>query len=132
MTIAQISELVSIHLPNRYEPLLLTFYHNACRATDEYVIIGDDYGTDLCARLSDGAVLSIDPQKEFPTRFVNSGIQQLAQFIEISKSFGDSKITDSAALAQQMQETLAKIDPKAFCDPDNWWAVVLEQLAYGL
>jgi hypothetical protein len=71
MTVTEIRDLVTSGLPGRYEHLLLTFYGQECRPNGEHVIIGDDYGTDLCVRLSDGAVYSIDPRKELPTRFMN-------------------------------------------------------------
>jgi hypothetical protein len=132
MTVSEIRDLVASRLPRRYEQLKLTFYAQECRPKGEHVVIGDDYGTDLCVRLSDGAVYSIDPQGELPTRFMNSGIQQLARLIEVSESFSDSPVTDTEILSRQMREALAQIDPKAFAHPENWWAVVLEQMACGL
>jgi hypothetical protein len=130
MTITEIRELVSSRLPGRYAPLQLTFYGQESRLKGGHVIIGDDYGTDLCVRLSDGAVYSIDPKDELPTRFVNSGIEQLAKFIEVSESF--SKVAgDSAVISQSMRAVPAKIDPKPFSDSESWWSVVLEQMADG-
>jgi hypothetical protein len=96
------------------------------------VVIGDDYGTDLVLRLSDAAIYSVDLKGTLPTRFMNSGIQQLARFIEVLGSFSDSPITDTEILSRQMREALTQIDPTAFGDPENWWAVVLEQIACGL
>jgi hypothetical protein len=131
MTITEVRALVASRLPSRYEHLKLTFYGRECRPRGEYVIIGDDYGTDLCLRLSDGAIYSIDPQETLPTRFMNSGIQELARFIEVSESFSDTTIADTEILFRRMQETLSPIDPKAFADAGNWWAVVLGQMACG-
>jgi len=132
MTVTEIRELVASRLPGRYEPLNLTFYGRECRPIGEHVVIGDDYGTDLCVSLSDGAVHSIDPKEMLPPRrFVNSGITELAKFIELSGTFADSS-AEPEILAQQMQAALTKMDAKAFSDPENWWAVILEQLSYGL
>jgi hypothetical protein len=43
-------------LPDRYEPLLLTFRLADVFQRGEYLIIGDDEGTDLCVQQSDGTV----------------------------------------------------------------------------
>jgi hypothetical protein len=53
----------------------------------------------------------------------------LARFIEVSESFSDTTITDTEILSRQMREALTHNDPKAFGDPENWWAIVLEQMA---
>src|ERR1044071_4009094 len=112
MTITEIGELVASRLPSRYEDLKLTFYCQDCRPDGDHVVIGNDYGTDLAVRLSDGAIFSIDPKQKLPTRFMNSGIQQLARFIEISQSFSDSPTTDAEILSRQMRESLVQVDPK--------------------
>src|SRR4051794_34017362 len=111
MTITEIRGLVASRLPSRYEHLKLTFYGQDCRPRGDHVVIGDDYGTDLVLRLSDGAIYSVDPKGTLPTRFMNSGIQQLARFIEVSESFSDSPITDAEILSRQMREALTQIDP---------------------
>jgi len=132
MTVGEIRELVANRLPSRYEHLNLTFYGRESRSSGDHVIFGDDYGTDLCVSLSDGAIYSIDPKHKLPTRFMNSGIEQLARFIEVSETFSGSTITDLEVLSRQMRAELAKIDPKAFANPENWWAVVLAVMADGL
>jgi SUKH-4 immunity protein len=131
MTAAEIRELVVSRIPSRYEHLKLTFHGRQSRLNGDHMIIGDDDGTDLCVNLSDGAIYSIDRQQELPTRFMNSGIEQLAQFIELSETFSGTAV-ESEILSRQMREALTKIDPKAFSDPENWWAIVLEAMAYGL
>jgi hypothetical protein len=132
MTVSEIRELTASQLPSRYEHMNLTFYGRECRPKGEHVIIGDDYGAEFCVSLSDGAIHSIDPREELPTRFVNSGILELARFIEVSESFSDTPINDTAMLSRRMREALTQIDAKAFADPENWWAIVLEQMEYGL
>jgi hypothetical protein len=132
MNVDEIRELVAKRLPSRYGPLELTFYGPRARPNADLVIIGDDRGTDLCVSLADGTVYSVDPQRELPTRFVNSSIEEFARFIEVSENVSIAENTDGEAVARLMREALAKIDPAAFSNPENWWAVVLEQMAYGL
>ena|ERR1700722_14791405 len=132
MTLADIRELAAGSLPEDYEHLELTFYGQKSRLVEDRVIIGDDCTTDLCVRLSEGGVYSIDPEEKLPTRFVNSSIPQLASCLEVSKSFSQTTNTDAEILSRQMREALTRIDPQAFANAENWWAVILEQLACGL
>jgi len=131
MTLADIRELVATRLPEHYGHLKLTFYGRESRLHGEHVLIGDDYGTDLCARLDDGSIYSIDPEEEHPTRFMNSGVEQLARFIEVSESFSDSKL-DTETLAREMRNALSAIDARAFTESPNWWGELLEGVALGL
>ncbi len=131
MTLVEIRDLVAARLPERYDYLKLTFYGGeSCREGD-YVVIGNDYGTKLCARLDDGSIYSIDSEGEYPTRFVNSGVEQLARFIEVSESFAGTTL-DCESLAGRMREALGAIDGRAFTESPNWWGEVLEGLAIGL
>jgi hypothetical protein len=121
--LATIRELVAATLPRKYEPLLLTFYGHEARASGDGVIIGDDYGTELHLT-PDGSVVSIDPEGELPRRFVNSSVERLAEFLQVVSA--TKRSDDDAELA--MWRKLADIDPRAFVDEENWWAVVLEQV----
>lgn len=118
----------------RYEPLQFTFTGNVRSDGDDYVVIGVDYGTELRVLLRSGAVYSVDPEGELPVRFVNSSIERLGQFIRISQSYAGRANDDSgvANVAGKLKEELAAVNPPAFADPENWWAVVLEQMADGL
>ena len=127
MTLPEICELVAARLPQRYEHLKLTFYGRECRPNGDHVVIGDDYGTNLCVRLDDGSIFAVDPTGKLPTRFVNSGIEELARFIDVAESFAGTRL-DSESLARQMREALAAIDPRAFAETSNWWAVLLETI----
>src|SRR5512135_1673625 len=51
MTLAEIRDLAASRLPERYDHLKLTFYGRESRLQGDHVVIGNDYGTDLCARL---------------------------------------------------------------------------------
>ena len=131
MTLANIRDSVAARLPARYDHLKLTFYGKESRLQGEYVVIGDGYGTNLCARLNDGSIYSIDPQRRLETCFVNSSIEQLARFIEASESFAGTTL-DNESLARGMQAALAAIDDRAFTESPNWWGQVLEGVSRGL
>jgi hypothetical protein len=125
--LADIRHIVASRLPRVYEPLLLTFYGGKSRQAGDDVIIGDDYGTEL--RLTvDGTVVSIDPKRRLPKRFVNSSILKLAMFLEVI-SLADRSNDECE---REMWSKLADIDPPAFAEADNWWAVVLEQVRLDL
>ena len=121
--LATIRELVAATLPTKYEPLLLTFYGHEAREAGDDVIIGDDYGTELHL-VPDGSVVSIDPEGRLPRRFVNCSVEQLAQFLHVVS--GTARSDDERE--REMWRKLAEIDPRAFADEGNWWAIVLEQV----
>jgi hypothetical protein len=81
------------------------------------VIIGDDFGSNLCVRPSGGTVWAIDPRHELPTRFVNSNVERLSKCIEATKSVADAK---------GLLEALNKNDPAALSSEENWWAFWVE------
>jgi hypothetical protein len=132
--VSEIRRLIREHLPARYEPLQLTFTAKVSSEGDDHVVIGDDYGTELRVLLRSGAVYSVDPERGLPVRFVNSSVDRLGQFIRIYQSYAGRAKDDRAVanVAGKLKEELASLDPPAFADPENWWALVLEQTADGL
>jgi hypothetical protein len=121
--LGEIRDLLARRLPSSYEPLLLTFYGRDARQSAEDVIIGDDYGTQLHVRI-DGTVHSVDSEGKRLTRFMNSSVGQLAQFIEVVA--GTDRENDDRE--REMWSRLAAIDPAAFANEENCWAVILEQV----
>jgi hypothetical protein len=121
--LVEIRERVAASLPEAYAPLLLTFYGQAAREADGDIVIGDDDATEL--RMTDtGAVISVDPGGKLPTRFMNSGLEQLATFLHVVS--GTDRSDDDAE--REMWRKLLIVDPTAFADRENWWAVILEQV----
>jgi SUKH-4 immunity protein of toxin-antitoxin system len=119
---AELREFVAARLPPAYEPGLLTFYGRDIRRAGDDVVIGDDYGTELCIR-PDGTVVSIDREGKLPMRFVNSSLEHFAQFLEMVSA--TDRTDDQSERA--MWSRLTVIDPPAFDNEDNWWALVWEQ-----
>jgi hypothetical protein len=129
LTLEQVRDRVAGRLPARFEPLQLTFYGRSARASGTDVVIGDDYGTELHRVAPDGGIYSIDPEGTLPTRFVNSGVEQLARFIDVCQAHADRPKDESDRL---LWPELEAIDPRAFADAENWWALVREQVRVGL
>jgi hypothetical protein len=132
-----IEEIFAARLPDNYEPLLLTFYGNAVREVGNLIVFGDDSGTNICLNLYDGFVYSVDLKNELPTRFVNTDVDCLGKFLSAHQRYASEVIkTDSEGeqlkIVKRLREELVAIDSKAFDEPENWWAVVLEQMEDGL
>jgi hypothetical protein len=102
----------------------------------QFLLIGNDSGTELGIKEHTGEILSIDLDETLPTRFVNSSILTLLAFLETySKEqprliqASDKKIAEIVARIKDEWQTL---DPKSLADPENWWSVILEQTEQGL
>jgi hypothetical protein len=120
-----------VRLPDSYEPLLLMFYGEP-RREGGWLIIGNDYGTELRAD-DDGQVLSIDSAGRLPVRFVNSSIEKFSRSIDLHRELRSQLESDSDEDAQRdavgrFRRELQSLDAAALSDPDNWWAVVVEQM----
>src|SRR5262245_50717602 len=119
MNADEVRTLVATHLVEKYPPLLLTFYNESAHQRGNYVVIGNDYGTELCVHLSDGRVYSIDPNGILPTRFVNGSISQLVDFIRIySSTFEGKKSSCDGPTGREVFDELQQLDPLALNDPD--------------
>jgi hypothetical protein len=131
-----ISSLVRRLLPDRYEPLLLTFRANG-EFRDGYEVIGDDEGGELCVQMTTGAVYSIDPTRELTTRFMNSSVPQLAHLIGAHVEYGraisqTNREEEQLTIVELFRSQIASIDPRALDDPENWWSTIIEQILAGL
>ncbi len=94
-------------------------------------MIGHDGGGRL--ELDGGRIFSRDPAAQLPTRFVNSSIQQLQLCINAHRVYADTvRDNDDGAAAAVLADAIRGIDAECFADPENWWAVVVEQTRDGL
>lgn len=137
MDLAAVGAEVAQKLPERYEPLLLTFYGVQTRTKGRYVVIGDDEGTSFCIDPSAGSVLSIDFEGRVPTRFVNSSLDLLTRFVasyadEARRADPAQTEDEAVARVRDLRERLSNLDAKAFETPECWWSLVLEQAEAGL
>ena len=114
-------------IPDDYEPLLLTFHE--VQFVDGAFVVGSDGASRL--ELDKIRIFSRDPQGELPTRFVNSSIAQLQSCINAHRAYAESANEEDAA-ADTLADAIGNIDRKCLADPENWWAVVVEQTRDGL
>jgi len=103
---------------------------------DELYRIGSDYGTEVCIRKGSGEVVSVDVQREYPTRFINTGLPQFIECLYVVSveraefvSLDDEEI-DRRVLG--IEREIARVDQRALQDDENWWAVIVEQMKDGL
>lgn len=119
-------------------PLELTFDVSLQVTKAGLIRIGSDSATEMCIDPGrQGAVVSVDPEGKLPTRFVNSSAMQLAEFIllyresaEAAKDLADDE--EVQRLSEDVIRAWRNLDPEAFSDRENWWAVVAEQMEAGL
>jgi SUKH-4 immunity protein len=101
-----------------------------------YWRFGSDFGTDLCVSADTGEVGSFSLTGEYPARFVNTSLALFIEFLVLVSAernrfpdLGDDEIDQLiAALGERLQQ----LDERALAGPDNWWAVIFEQLREGL
>ncbi|MEY9843823.1 hypothetical protein ABH940_000887 [Streptacidiphilus sp. BW17] len=109
-----------------------------------YLVLGNDYGRQLCVQYGTNAVVAVDlgspgqpagPEASQP-RFVNSGVPEFVRSLAVLGRLWRFRygLTQEQAghWTTDFQNELATIDPAALSSPENWWAVVLEQFWDGL
>lgn len=100
------------------------------------VVIGNNEGTYICVNTQD-EIIAIDPQSELPIRFINKNLNSFLDYIVIFLTFRDKALSASdekeeMQVLEEMRKEFEKIDGKALCYEENWWAVILEQIEMGL
>jgi len=109
-----------------------------------YLVIGNDYGRQLCVQYGTAAIVAVDmgtpaapagPEQREP-RFVNSG---LAEFLRCMAALGRmwrfrfGLTPDQAGRwTADFQAMILAADPAALATPETWWSVLLEQMWDGL
>lgn len=100
-----------------------------------YTVIGNDYGTDLCID-SKGEIISLDPDHELPTRFINQDLNSffkfLNQFVVYYTKIGEAGEEEQLQILEKLKEEFNRIDSRALDYEENWWSVILEQIEMGL
>jgi SUKH-4 immunity protein len=126
---------VAAKLPAKCELLLLSFYGREAAERGDMIVIGEDDRNKLCVYKRDGHVCSVDESGELPSRFVNSSIDQLSQFLtEFERTVNRPKAAsdeEREQRAQALRERLQAIDSGALDSPATWWSAVLEELEDG-
>ena len=102
-----------------------------------YLVLGNDYGRQLCVQYGTAAVVAVDLEGGGePPRFVNSGVPEFVRALALlgrmwRLRFGLTP-EQAGRWTTDFQAQLAAIDPAALQTADTWWAVLLEQFWDGL
>lgn len=106
---------------------------------DRYRPIGVDTATTICLDERDnGRIYAVDIDGNIPTRFLNSSVPQLAEFLLVFRNGAGIKLPtlaseeDLEASAHALEEQFRHIDPAVFSDEDNWWPLIVTQRRDGM
>lgn len=102
---------------------------------EEYIIIGNDFGTNICINHKDELV-SVDMENEYPIRFINKNLEAFLKFVVILLSLeNEINEADDDEIDQIMQKIRTEfdmIDSLALSNEENWWSIILEQIEMGV
>ncbi|WP_431780895.1 SUKH-4 family immunity protein [Streptomyces chumphonensis] len=106
-----------------------------------YLVMGNDFGRQLCVQYGTAHIVAVplegraDGQPAAP-QFVNTGLPELVRCLAMAGRMWRLRygLTPDQAgrWTVDFQQQLAALDPAALSHPENWWAVLLEQLWDGL
>jgi hypothetical protein len=109
-----------------------------------YLVLGNDYGRQLCVQYGTAAIVAVDlgtaaqpagPEAQRP-RFVNSGLPEFIRCMALLGRLWRFRFgltpEQAARWTVDLQTELTALDPAALGSPETWWSVVLEQLWDGL
>jgi len=126
-------------------PNFPTLYHFASQVRKEkedfYKFlrrIGTDGHAQICLSEDNGCgnVFAYDLNKILPIRFINSSIELFGGFLALYVGqyckYSDRSDDELNARACALESRMSELDPPAFDDEKNWWALVTEQMKHGL
>ncbi|WP_069816168.1 SUKH-4 family immunity protein [Streptomyces sp. TP-A0874] len=105
-----------------------------------YLVMGNDYGRQLCVQYGTAHIVAVPLEgvdgQPAPTQFVNSGLPEFTRCLGLlgrmwRLRFGLTP-EQAGRWTVDFQAQLASLDPPALASPENWWAVLLEQMWDGL
>ncbi|MFJ1794481.1 SUKH-4 family immunity protein [Kitasatospora griseola] len=102
-----------------------------------YLVLGNDYGRQLCVQYGTAAVVAVDIENPAePPRFVNTGVPEFVRCLTVLARMWHLRhgLTPEQAgrWTTDFQAQLLAADPAAVHTPESWWAVLVEQLWDGL
>ncbi|MFD8600466.1 SUKH-4 family immunity protein, partial [Kitasatospora sp. NPDC059646] len=102
-----------------------------------YLVLGNDYGRQLCVQYGTAAVVAVDIENPAePPRFVNTGVPEFVRCLAVLARMWHLRhgLTPEQAgrWTTDFQAQLMAVDPAAVHTPESWWSVLVEQLWDGL
>ncbi|MBO1418364.1 SUKH-4 family immunity protein, partial [Streptomyces sp. FH025] len=99
------------------------------------LVLGTDGWAVIALDSADGAVRAVDP--DYATaRHCNADLRAFVRCLELFAGWWPAlRGLDPAAAGgavEALQRGLVELDGTVFGDPENWWAVIVEQLWDGL
>jgi SUKH-4 immunity protein of toxin-antitoxin system len=117
----------------------------AASDASSYLVLGNDFGRQLCVQYGTAHIVAVPLEgaqgaspspAPSPAQFVNSGLPEFARCLALlgrmwRLRFGLTP-DQAGRWTVDFQAQLMALDPVALSSPDNWWAVLLEQMWDGL
>ena len=131
--------------PNRPVPTLaeLAGERGLPAASDaaSYLVMGHDFGRQLCVQYGTAAIVAVPLEGASgggpsAPQFVNASLPEFARCLALLGRMWRLRLgltpEQAGRWTVDFQAQLAAIDPAALSSPDNWWAVLVEQMWDGL
>ncbi|MGW2369978.1 SUKH-4 family immunity protein [Streptomyces sp. NPDC001667] len=106
-----------------------------------YLVMGSDYGRQLCVQYGTAHIVAVPMEAgadggSVAPQFVNTSLPQFVRSLALLGKMWRWRygLTPEQAgrWTVDFQEQLAALDPAALASPENWWAVLVEQMWDGL
>ncbi|MCQ4080524.1 SUKH-4 family immunity protein [Streptomyces sp. RB6PN25] len=109
-----------------------------------YLVMGNDFGRQLCVQYGTAHIMAVPleatqgaaPGQASPAQFVNSSLPEFTRCLALLGRMWRLRLgltpDQAGRWTVDFQVQLAALDPAALSSPDNWWAVLLEQMWDGL
>ena len=99
----------------------------------DYIIIGDDTGTNICIKPQTGEIFSIDFDGETGLEicFINSTIETFIIFLQIFNAYQKRNRNGNFYQADEikkMKNDFLKVDKISLEDKNNWWCEFINQV----
>jgi len=104
-------------------------------ARRDYLRLGTDFGREVCVTPATGEVWAVG-SRTGRALYVNRDSELFAACLDLLRRSWSQRVglspDDSAQHTAGFQQTLAALDGTALGGPENWWAVIVEQMWDGL
>lgn len=101
-----------------------------------YLILGDDYGTNIGMNMASGEIFSIPDQGNLPIRFINSTIKSFVIFLQLyteaASEIKKGTEEEIKTTANSLREKFIDIDNRALANGENWWSLITEEMNHGM
>ncbi|MEU8760777.1 SUKH-4 family immunity protein [Streptomyces sp. NPDC048659] len=106
-----------------------------------YLVLGSDFGRAVCVQYGTAHIVAVPVEagpggQSVPPQFVNTGLPEFVRSLALLGRMWRLRYglnpEQAGRWTTDFQAQLAMLDPAALSSPENWWAVLLEQMWDGL